>query len=367
MQVPMLDLRRQYQEIKEEVMPVIEEVCQSQALCLGPAVDKFENEIARYCDCKHAIGVSSGTDALLVALMAGGVSAGDEVIVPSFTFAATTGVVARIGAKPVFIDIDPETFNMDTDQLKSLVTDRTKAIIPVHLYGQMADMEPILDIASKHNLLVVEDSAQSIGAKQNDKMSGSLGDFGCYSFYPTKNLGAFGDGGLITTNSDQLNTRTRMVRNHGQNATYKYEMIGGNFRLDGIQGAVLSVKLKHLDIWAQKRRDNAAAYDAALAGIDGLVTPVVKPYNLSVYNQYTIRTARRDELKAHLVGNGIGCGVYYPEPLHLQKCFEYLGYKDGDLPVTDKACREVLSIPVSPELTQEQRSYVIEKIKEFYA
>ncbi|MFI4910405.1 MAG: DegT/DnrJ/EryC1/StrS family aminotransferase [Sedimentisphaeraceae bacterium JB056] len=366
MQVPMLDLRRQFQQIKDDVMPAIEEVCQSQALCLGPAVDRFETEIAKYCQCRHAIGVSSGTDALLVALMAGGVSAGDEVIVPSFTFAATTGVVARIGAKPVFIDIDKDTFNMDTSQLPSLITDRTKAIIPVHLYGQMADMEPILDIASKHNLLVIEDSAQSIGAKQNDKMSGSLGDFGCYSFYPTKNLGAFGDGGLITTNSDQLNKHTRMVRNHGQNSTYQYEMIGGNFRLDGIQGAVLSVKLKYLNSWAEKRRENAAAYDEAFKGVGDIKTPVIKPYNYSVYNQYTIRTEKRDQLKEHLVGNGVGCGVYYPEPLHLQKCFEYLGYSKGDLPETDKACREVLSIPVSPELTEEQRNYVIEKVKGFY-
>jgi dTDP-4-amino-4,6-dideoxygalactose transaminase len=274
--------------------------------------------------------------------------------------------VARLGAKPVFVDIEEDTYNMDTSQLPSLITDKTKAIVPVHLYGQMADMDPVLDIASRHELLVVEDSAQSIGAKQNGKMSGSLGDFGCYSFYPTKNLGGFGDGGLITTNSDQLNKRVRMIRNHGQNSTYQYELIGGNFRLDGIQGAVLNVKLKYLEGWAQNRRENAAVYNEALEGVGDIRIPVIRDYNYSVYNQYTIRTSRRDALKEHLSGNGIGCGVYYPEPLHLQKCFEYLGYGKGDLPVTDKACREVLSIPVSPELTEEQRDYVIEKIKEFY-
>jgi len=367
MQVPMLDLREQYQQIKDEVMPAIEEVCQMQALCLGPAVDKFEKEVGLYLGSKHAIGVSSGTDALLMALMAGGIGAGDEVIVPSFTFAATTGVVARLGAKPVFADINEDTYNMDTTLLAGLITEKTKAIMPVHLYGQMADMDPILALAKKHGLLVVEDAAQSIGAKQNGKMCGNFGDFGCFSFYPTKNLGAFGDGGLVTTNSDSLNTTTRMIRNHGQNATYKYELIGGNFRLDGIQGAVLSVKLKHLHEWEAKRRSNAAVYDKALAGVGDIKTPVIKPYNYSVYNQYTIRTSKRDELKTHLSGNGIGCAVYYPEPLHQQKCFEFLGTHKMCLPVTEKTCRQVLSIPISPELKPEQQKYIIEKIKEFYA
>lgn len=366
MQVPMLDLRRQYQLIRDEVMPAIEEVCESQALCLGPAVDKFEKEIAHYCGVKHAIGISSGTDALLVALMAGGVGAGDEVIVPSFTFAATTGVVARLGAKPVFVDIDEQTYNMNTDMLASLITEKTKAIIPVHLYGQMADMEPITALAKKYNLLVIEDAAQSIGSKQNGKMAGGFGDMGCFSFYPTKNLGAFGDGGLITTDSDELNTTVRMIRNHGQNATYKYELIGGNFRLDGIQGAVLSVKLAHLDVWAGKRRANAALYDKSLVNVGDIVTPFIKPCNFSVYNQYTIRTSKRDALKQHLSGNGIGCAVYYPEPLHTQKCFEYLGSQSRQLPVTAKACQQVLSIPVSPELEPRQQAYIIEKIKEFF-
>ena len=367
MQVPMLDLQKQYEQIRDDVMPAIEEVCKKQALCLGPAVEKFENEIASYCDSRYAIGVSSGTDALLVALMAGGVKAGDEVIVPSFTFAATTGVVARLGAKPVFVDIEEDTFNMDTLLLAELINDRTKAIIPVHLYGQMADMQPIMDLATARDILVVEDSAQSIGAKQNDKMSGSIGDFGCFSFYPTKNLGAFGDGGLITTNSDMFAKATKMVRNHGQNATYQYETIGGNFRLDGIQGAVLSVKLKYLDSWAEKRRQNATVYNDKLQGVGDIQTPFIKSYNYSVYNQYTITTSRRDELKSYLSENGIGCAVYYPEPLHLQKCFAYLGYNKGDLPITDQACRKVLSLPISPELSQEQQGYVIEKIKDFYA
>lgn len=367
MQVPMLDLRKQYEQIKDEVMPEIEEVCRSQALCLGPAVEKFEKEIASYCHAKHAIGTSSGTDSLLVALMAGGIGFGDEVIVPSFTFAATTGVVARVGAVPVFVDIDEDTFNIDTKLIEEKITDKTKAIIPVHLYGQMADMKAICEIAEKHNLLIIEDAAQSIGAKQNSQMCGTIGDFGCFSFYPTKNLGAFGDGGLITTNSDKLDTLCRMVRNHGQNATYKYEMIGGNFRLDGIQGAVLSVKLRYLDLWADRRRTNAAVYDKGLAGVGDIIVPYIKPGNFSVYNQYTIRTSKRDELKQYLTDAGIGCAVYYPEPLHLQKCFAYLGGKEGDLPQTDKACKDVLSIPISPELTVEQQEYVIDKIKSFYA
>ncbi len=366
MQVPMLDLRKQFQKIKDDAMPAIEEVCRTQALCLGPAVERFEHEMAQYCDCGFAAGVTSGTDALLVALMAAGVTEGDEVIVPSFTFVATTGVVVRLGAKPVFIDIDEDTYNIDTSQIKALITDKTKAIIPVHLYGQMADMAPIMEAAAENNLFVIEDAAQSIGAKQHDKMSGSIGDFGCFSFYPTKNLGAFGDGGMITTKSEKLDKTIRMIRNHGQASTYEYERIGGNFRLDGIQGAVLSVKLEYLDEWTQQRRKNAARYNKELQGVGDILTPTVKPYNYSVYNQYTIRTASRDRLKQHLTDNGIGCAVYYPSPLHLQACYDYLQYKAASLPVTEKVCGEVLSIPVSPELSEEQQQYVVEKIKEFY-
>ncbi|MGE4285807.1 MAG: DegT/DnrJ/EryC1/StrS family aminotransferase [Phycisphaerae bacterium] len=366
MNVPMLDLRKQYQAIKNEVLPAIEAVCESQACCLGPAVDAFEKEAAIYCGCAHAIGVSSGTDALLVSLMAAGVEAGDEVIVPSFTFAATTGVVARLGAVPVFVDIDEYSFNVNPAFIEERITEKTKAIIPVHLYGQMAQMEPIMSLAAQYGFAVIEDSAQSIGAEQGGRKSGSIGDYGCFSFYPTKNLGAFGDGGMITTNDAELDRLCRMIRNHGQNAQYEYERLGGNFRLDGIQGAVLSVKLKHLKSWEARRRANAAIYDRMLAGVAEVSTPVIEEGNYSVYNQYTIKAERRDELKAHLTAKGIGCAVYYPYPLHLQKCFASLGWKEGSLPVTERICTQVLSLPISSELEAGQVEYVAEAIKEFY-
>lgn len=366
MNVPLLDLKKQFAEIKNEVMPAIEAVCESQALCLGPAVDKFEKEVAQYCGVKYALGVSSGSDALLVALMSLGIEPGDEVIVPSFTFVATTGAVARVGAVPVFVDIDEDSFNIDPAKIEEKITSKTKAIIPVHLFGQVAQMKPIIEIANKYGLAVVEDAAQSIGAKQDGISCGNFGDFGCYSFYPTKNLGAFGDGGLLVTNDENLYDIAKMIRNHGQSATYEYQLIGGNFRLDGIQGAVLSVKLKHLDNWSQKRRDNAAVYDKAFANIDDIKTPMIEQNNYSIYNQYTIRTSRRDELKQFLQENGVGCAVYYPYPLHLQKCFAKLGYKQGDLPNTDKACLEVLSLPIAPELSGEQLDYVVKTVRRFF-
>ncbi len=365
MQVPLLDLKKQFEQIRDEVMPAINRVCQEQALCLGPAVDKFEKEIALYCESKYAIGVSSGTDALLVALMALGIKPGDEIIVPAFTFVATTGAVARVGAVPVFVDIDEKTFNIDPTKIEEKITDKTRAIIPVHLFGQLADMKPIMSIAKKYNLSVIEDAAQSIGASQDGIKCGNFGDFGCFSFYPTKNLGAFGDGGLITTNNQNLDNLTRMVRNHGQNATYEYQIIGGNFRLDGIQGAVLSVKLNYLDQWSNKRRENAEFYNEAFADLD-LETPYIAENNHSIYNQYTIKCAKRDALQAHLRESEVGCGVYYPFPLHLQKCFAHLNYKEGDLPITDKVCKEVLSLPISPELTTEQRDFVVETVRAFF-
>lgn len=365
MQVPLLDLRKQFAQIRDEVMPVINEVCESQALCLGPAVAKFEEEVADYCESKFALGVSSGTDALLMALMALEIKPGDEIIVPSFTFVATTGAVARVGATPVFVDIDEKTFNIDPAKIEEKITSKTRAIIPVHLFGQLANMKPIMAIAKKHNLAVVEDAAQSIGATQDGTKCGNFGNFGCFSFYPTKNLGAFGDGGLVTTNDKNLCDISKMVRNHGQNATYEYQMIGGNFRLDGIQGAVLNIKLKYLESWSNKRRENAKYYDEGFAGLD-LVTPYIAENNRSIFNQYTIRCDRRDELQKYLQENEIGCAVYYPSPLHLQKCFHHLGYKEGDLPLTDKACKEVLSLPIAPELASDHRDFVIEKVNAFF-
>ncbi len=364
MQVPMLDLKTQFSSIKQEVMSAIEEVCDSQMLCLGPAVQGFEHEAAEFCGCKHAIGVSSGSDALIIALMALNIKPGDEVITTPFTFFATAGAIARLGAKPVFVDADEQTYNIDPNLIEAKITPQTKAIIPVHLFGQMAQMKPILDLAKKHNLAVVEDAAQSIGAEQDHVPSGSIGDMGCFSFYPTKNLGAFGDGGMVTTNDDDLAASLKILRDHGQHPRYYYQRIGGNFRLDGIQGAVLSVKIKYLDQWSDKRRANAALYNELLA--DASVTcPTIESNNLSVYNQYTIRSSHRDQLQAYLAEKQIGSAIFYPKALHVQDCFQDQGYHAGDFPVTETLCDEVLSLPIFPELTNEQIRTVAKAIGEF--
>ena len=365
MQVPMLDLRAQYASIKEEILPAMAAVCDSQQLCLGPAVELFERQIAQYCGCRHAIGVSSGSDALLAALMATGVGSGDEVITTPFTFFATAGAVARLCARPVFADVDPETFNIDPAQIASKVTRKTKAIIPVHLFGQVAEMKPVLTLAKKHGLHVIEDAAQSIGATQDGVRCGTIGQIGCFSFYPTKNLGGFGDGGLITTDDEALAARLRVIRDHGQNPRYHYHLIGGNFRLDGLQGAVLSVKLRYLDQWNRRRQDNAGLYDRLLAG-SPVKTPRVERNNVSVYHQYTILAPQRDGLQRYLADHGVGSAIFYPKPLHLQPCFAYLGYKAGDFPVTERACQEVLSLPIHPELTDQQIEYVADTIRSFY-
>jgi len=364
MQVPMLDLKAQYASIKDEILQAMATVCDSQQLCLGPAVEQFERQIAQYCGCRHAIGVSSGSDALLAALMAVGVGPGDEVITTPFTFFATAGAVARLGGRPVFVDIDPETFNIAPDQVQAKVTPRTKAIIPVHLFGQVAQMKPILSLAEKHGLCVIEDAAQSIGATQDGIKCGSIGQIGCFSFYPTKNLGGFGDGGLVTTNDDALAAKLRILRDHGQNPRYHYHLIGGNFRLDGIQGAVLSVKLRYLDSWNRKRREHAALYDRLLAG-SAVKTPRIEPNNASVYHQYTILTPRRDSLQKALADHGIGSAIFYPKPLHLQPCFADLGHAAGDFPVSERVCQEVLSLPIYPELSDEQITYVATTIRSF--
>jgi dTDP-4-amino-4,6-dideoxygalactose transaminase len=363
--VPLLDLKAQYATIRDEVAQAIDEVCESQAFALGPAVAEFEKNVAAYCNSKFAIGVSSGTDALLISLMALGVKPGDEVITTPFTFFATAGSVVRVGAKPVFVDIDPGTFNIDPSAIEEKITEKTKAIIPIHLFGQVAVMELITEIARGHNLAVIEDAAQAIGASRNGTIAGNFGDCGCFSFYPTKNLGCFGDGGLVTTNDEETADQVKILRNHGQDPVYFYRIIGGNFRLDGIQGAVLDVKLKYLDRWNEKRRQNAALYDSLLAD-SPVKTPKIDAGNVSIYHQYTIAAPERDKLREFLAENDVGSAVFYPKPLHLQDCFRELGYKRGDLPAAEKACNEVLSLPVYPELSQDQIEHVAATVLKYY-
>ncbi|MHC4627643.1 MAG: DegT/DnrJ/EryC1/StrS family aminotransferase [Planctomycetota bacterium] len=366
MQVPLLDLKLQYAAIRDEVSKAIDEVCESQIFALGPAVAEFEENVAAYCESKFAVGVSSGTDALLIALMALGVGPGDEVITTPFTFFATAGSIVRVGAKPVFVDVDPDTFNIDPAAIEDKITEKTKAIIPVHLFGQIADMNAVNEIARRHNLAVIEDAAQAIGASRNGTKAGNFGDCGCFSFYPTKNLGCFGDGGLVTTNSEDIAEKVKILRNHGQDPVYFYKVIGGNFRLDGIQGAVLGVKLKHLDSWNDKRRQNAALYDSLFAD-SPVKTPKIDTGNVSIYHQYTVTVPERDKLKEFLAKNQIGSAVFYPKPLHLQDCFTELGYRPGDLPVAERLCNEVLSLPVYPELSEDKIEHVAGTVLEYYS
>jgi dTDP-4-amino-4,6-dideoxygalactose transaminase len=366
MQVPILDLKAQYATIRDEVTRAIGDVCESQVFALGPAVAQFEQNVAAYCGSKHAIGVSSGTDALLVALMALDVKPGDEVITTPFTFFATAGCIVRVGARPVFVDVDPDSYNIDPADIEERVTERTRAIIPVHLFGQLARMKPIMDIARRHNLAVIEDACQAIGASQDGVKAGNFGDCGCFSFYPTKNLGGFGDGGLVTTNDDELAQQIRILRDHGQNPRYFYRVIGGNFRLDGIQGAVLNVKLKYLERWNDARRRHAKLYDRLLAG-SPIKTPRIDANNVSIYHQYTVTVPDRDALQKHLAENGIGSAVFYPKPLHVQDCFEDLGYHEGDMPVAERLCREVLSLPLYPELQPDQVEHIAATAIKFYA
>jgi dTDP-4-amino-4,6-dideoxygalactose transaminase len=361
MNVKLLDLQAQYLPLRQEIRRAIDEVSDAQALILGPHVERFERELAAYCGTKHAIGVSSGTDALLCALMALGVGPGDEVVCPSFTFFATAGSVARLGATPVFAEIDPRTFNVDPADVAKKLTGRTRAIMPVHLFGQVARMEPINEVAARRGIPVVEDAAQAIGAKRNGKRACALGFAGCLSFYPTKNLGAFGDAGAICTSDDALAEKCRKLRVHGSGHTYHHEMIGGMFRLAAVQAAVLSVKLKYLDGWHEARRKNAALYDQLLKG-SRVVTPRIEEGNWSVYNQYVVRVPDRDRVRQHLADRGVGSGVYYPLPLHLQECFAYLGVREGSLPETERACREVLALPIYPELPEDHVRYVAKEL-----
>lgn len=365
--VPLLDLKPQYAPLKQEVMAVFEEILDSQYMVNGPAVAQFEEEAAAYCGSKFAVGCSSGTDALILALMAMDLKPGDEVITTPFTFFATAGSIERRGLKPVFVDIDPETFNLDTEQIDDAINEKTRAIMPVHLFGQMADMDDVLDLAEKHELSVIEDAAQAIGARQHDAPAGSLGHCGCFSFFPSKNLGGAGDAGLVTTNDEAVANRLKMLRNHGAYDRYYHDEVGGNFRIDTLQAAYLSVKLKHLDGWHEGRRENAAFYNAHLAEVKQVTTPIIAEGNQSIYNQYVIRAENRDELQQYLGQAGVGSAVYYPLSLHEQKCFAPFGYSRGDFPIAEQACGEVLALPIFPELSDEQLAHVAETIKRYYA
>lgn len=378
MNVPMLDLKAQYSSIKNEIHQALDEVLESQHFILGPKVAKLEEEIASYSNCSYALGVSSGTDAILLALMALGVGQDDIVITSPFTFFATAGCIARLGARPMFADIDSETFNLDAASLEKLLAglsenelSRVKAVMPVHLFGQMCDMERIVPICKKYGLKIVEDAAQAIGSEctyeGTVRRAGSLGDIGCFSFFPSKNLGGIGDGGMVVTNDPALYEKMKLLRAHGSNPKYYHKIVGGNFRLDEIQAAALSVKLKYLDTWTEKRQKNAEAYNRLLTGIseEYPVTPKALPGFRHIYNQYCIRTANRDELKAYLAENGVRTEIYYPLPLHLQECFAYLGHSRGQFPKAEKASSEVLALPVYPELSNEALEYVAELITRY--
>ncbi len=377
MKVPLLDLKAHHEPIKTEIFSVFEDVFRSQYFILGPEVKKLEAEIAAYCNTGYAIGVSSGTDALLIALMSLGIGPGDEVITTPYTFFATAGVITRVGATPVFVDIDPVTYNIAPEKIENAITSKTKVIMPVHLYGQVVEMDPILEIAEKYQLKIVEDAAQAIGAEdRNGKRAGSMGDLGCFSFFPSKNLGALGDGGMVVTNDADLADRVLKMRVHGGHPKYHHKMIGGNFRLDSIQAGVVSVKLKYLDRWTAKRQENAKYYaelfrESGLISKTGLSLPetvysetACKHYH--IYNQFVLRVDDRDNLRSFMTKEEIGTEIYYPIPLHLQECFSHLGYKEGDFPESEKAAKETLALPIYPELTQEMQRMVMEGIRQFY-
>jgi dTDP-4-amino-4,6-dideoxygalactose transaminase len=367
--VPLLDLKAQYRVIKAEVLAAMEAVCDEQGFVLGPRVSAFEEETAQYIGSRYAIGCASGSDALLLSLMAMGVKAGDEVITIPFTFFATAGAISRLYAKPVFVDIQPDTFNIDPALIEQAITPRTKAIIPVHLFGQCADMAAINEIATRKKIYIIEDACQAIGAAQQGKRAGVLGDTGCFSFFPSKNLGGFGDGGLITTNDKAFADSMAMLRVHGSRVRYLHEAVGINSRLDALQAAVLQIKLKYLDQWTEGRRRNAERYRqlfAQIKHVECVSLPLMRPENFHVYNQFTIRVPKRDELRTFLKEKGVGTEVYYPLPMHLQNCYRDLGHHKGSFPLSEQAAEEVMSIPIYPELTETQQSYVVEMIAKFY-
>src|SRR6185295_5687881 len=365
MKVLLLDLKAQYGPLREEIRKAIDRVCDSQYFILGPEVTALEEETAKFCGAKFAVGVSSGTDALLIALMALNIGPGDEVITTAYSFFATAGTVARLGATPVFVDIDPDSFNIATSQIEAKITPKTKAILPVHLFGRCADLDPILALAAKRGIPVIEDAAQAIGSQDAKKrQAGTVGALGCFSFFPTKNLGAFGDGGLVTTNDPALAESLRILRVHGSKPKYFHKVVGGNFRLDALQAAVLRVKLPHLPAWSAARRLNADRY-RALFEKAGLASKVKLPKDVPghIYNQFIIRVPGRDKLQAFLAEKGVGTEVYYPVPLHLQECFAPLGLRKGDLPASEAVAADSLALPIYPELTEAQQAYVVEQIK----
>lgn len=385
MKVPLLDLKAQYSQIQAEVEEEMLRISRSQMCILGKDVEQFEENVAKYLGAKHAIGVSSGTDALLMALMAYNIGPGDEVIIPTFSFFATAGVVARLNAIPVFVDSDPVTYNIDPKRIEEKITSKTKAIMPVHLFGQSAEMDEIMKIAKKFKIPVIEDAAQALGTQyKNGKFVGTIGDIGCFSFYPSKNLGAFGDGGLVTTNDDLMAEKLKQMRNHGMNPKYFHKFIGGNFRLDAIQAVVLNVKLRYLEQWHEGRRKNANFYEKYFIKYDLCLgvdcqkiistNPIIIPKpvyinsgvrNYHIYNQFTIRIAGRNELKDFLTKNEIGCDIYYPIPFHRQECFQYLNAADNDYYMANQLANEVISLPIYPELSEEQIEYTVSKIHEF--
>lgn len=367
---PFLDLKAEYATIREDVVAAVEAVLESQHFIMGPEVGKLEAEITELIGCSFAVSCASGSDALLLALASLGVGDGDEVVTTPFTFVATAGSIARLGAKPVFVDIDPETYNLDWKQLEAAVTAKTKAIIPVHLFGLPAEMQKVMEIARSHRLAVLEDAAQSIGARYHDKYVGNIGTFGCFSFFPSKNLGGAGDGGMITTNDPEFSERLSVLRVHGSRRKYHYELLGMNSRLDTLQAAILRVKLRHLGAWTVSRQRNADRYRRlfAEAGLLGQVVLPLQPYGLvHVYNQFVIRTPHRDQLREHLRTSGIPAEIYYPLPLHLQPAFSYLGYGRGAFPQAEGASQQVLALPVFPEMNEQQQRAVVDAIAEFYA
>jgi dTDP-4-amino-4,6-dideoxygalactose transaminase len=368
-QFPFLDLKAQYETIRQEAIAAVTRVMDHQHFILGPEVEKFEKEIGSYIGTEFAIGCASGSDALLLSLMALDCGAGDEVVTVPFTFVATAGSIARLGAKPVFVDIDPVTYNLDPDKLERAITSKTKAIMPVHLFGLPADMDRINTIASKHGIPVIEDAAQAIGSKLNGRMIGTIGQMGCFSFFPSKNLGGGGDGGLITTNDAELAKKLKVLRVHGSPRKYEYQLLGMNSRLDAIQAAILSVKLPHLDSWADGRQRNAERYRALFAEcrLNSLIGLPEAPTGYHhIYNQFTIRCKERDSLKKYLADEGIPTEIYYPFPLHTQPAFQGLGYRHGDFPETEKAATQALSLPIYPELTEDQQRAVVTSIAGFY-
>ncbi len=366
--IKFLDLKAQYNSIKSEVNLAVKKVIESGNFIGDTEVEKFEKEFARFCKIKYAISVNSGTDALFLSLKVIGVGKGDEVITTPFTFIATAEAIANCGAKPVFVDVEPDTFNINTLKIKKVITKKTKAIMPVHIFGQMVDMDEIIKIAKKNNLYVIEDSAQATGAEYKGKKAGTMGSLGCFSFFPSKNLGAMGDGGMIVTNSKKFNDKVKLFKNHGSSLEQKYKnlILGTNSRLDSLQAAVLRVKLNHLDKWFKVKKKIANCYFENLKNIKEISAPVVKNDRSHVFHQYTIKVTKRDKLKKYLEKKGIPTMIYYPLPLHLQPALKYLGYKKGDYPESEKASKQVLSLPIYPELSQKEQNFIINKIKEFY-